>query len=146
MKQIFLIISLSLVLGCSSVQHSLDAVSVGMEKGEVLESLGGPTLTKRRSNEDVWQYTFYDGDKKIVKELRFKGNKLTYKGEPSLPKSGQTAKDIDARNSHYPASGAVASQEKVDPKANKEKLEKALLDAKDNPEENAELPQFKEIQ
>lgn len=145
MKYIITFSMLFLLNSCTTAQHSFDNVNVGMDKSEVIELMGGgPQLTKRRNSEDVWQYHFYDGDQKSIKELHFKNNKVSYKGDPVGPRPGESAKAIDARNSRMlPSFGASASQmENLTPKQKQENLEKYI---KEDEEAQAQKSDFKEL-
>ncbi|OQW50587.1 MAG: hypothetical protein A4S09_01990 [Proteobacteria bacterium SG_bin7] len=145
MKQAFVLVTAFLVASCTTPQHSFENVNIGMDKSEVIELMGGgPQLTKRRNSEDVWQYHFYTGEQKSIKELHFKNNKVSYKGEPVGPRPGESAKAIDARNSRaLPSFGASSSQaENLTPKQKQENLEKYI---KEDEETQAQKSSFKEL-
>lgn len=145
MKTVKFLFLAGLLSACSSTQHSFEnRIQVGMDKAEVLEICGGPQLTKRRNSEDVWQYFFYSGDQKSVRELHFKNNKVSYKGEPVGPKPGDSAKAIDARNSRLlPSYGASpAEAENLTPKQKQENLERYI---KEDEETQSKKSDFKEI-
>lgn len=142
------IISIAIVvaafLGCASQQGAFETnVQLGMDKSEVLELIGGPSSTRRRNGEDVWQYDFYSNDQKSSKELRFKNNKVSYKGDPILPKAGNTAKEVDSRNAKLAPSFEPAPTENdgLTPQQRRERLDQRL---KEDLEE-AKKPNFKEL-
>ncbi len=117
-------------------------VSLGMDKDQVLNEAGTPNLTKRRNGMDIWQFYFYDGEKRTIKEAHFKDGKVIYRGPVVLPKSNETAKAIDERNSRAnatnPASGITTSD--LPPSSNtvnrmKQELESELSDKKSNYQE-----------
>lgn len=63
--------------GCASNQkHNLDALSVGMDKDDVLRLSGSPWITRRINSQDLWIYRFYKGEQQYRKELRFEAGRL----------------------------------------------------------------------
>lgn len=134
-----------LLSSCTTPQHSFDSgLQLGMDKAEVIELMGGPQFTKRRNSEDVWQYHFYNGEQKTVKELHFRNNKVSYKGDPVGPRPGESAKAIDARNSRMlPSFGAPPEQmENLTPKQKQDNLERYI---KEDEEAQAKKSDFKEL-
>jgi outer membrane protein assembly factor BamE (lipoprotein component of BamABCDE complex) len=141
-KAFLAVFLLSTLSACTTPQHSFDNdLKVGMDKAEVIELMGGPQFTKRRNSEDVWQYHFYNGENKMVRELHFKNNKLSYKGDPVGPKPGESAKAIDSRNSRQLPSFS-ASDTTLTPKQKQENLERYI---KEDEEAQAQKPAFKEL-
>ncbi len=129
-KYSLLLWSFLLFTACASHPelHDLETkVSGGMDKDEVLDVMGNPQLTKRRQSQDIWQYYFYEGDNRTIKEVHFKDGKVIYKGDPAAPKSNQTAKAIDERNSR--ANAAQSSESAfVDTEPMKEKTKRMQKD------------------
>lgn len=145
MKLVIAIFTVLTLVSCTTPQHSFDSdLQIGMDKADVIELMGGPQFTKRRNSEDVWQYHFFNGEQKTIKELHFKNNKVSYKGEPTGPRPGESAKAIDTRNSRLlPSFGASPSEmEKLSPKQKQENLEKYI---KDDEEAQAQKSSFKEL-
>lgn len=100
-----------LTISCASTPEigSFDrSIANGMDKDQVLTGFGTPNLTKRRNGMDVWQFYFYNGDNKTIKEVHFKDGKVIYRGSPVLPKSNETAKAVDERNSRANAALSAA--------------------------------------
>ena len=87
----------------------------------MLNQMGTPNLTKRRNGKDIWQFYFYQGEQKTVKEVHFKDGKVVYRGDSALPKSNETAKAADERNarSNSAISASGATIEDSEPTANK---------------------------
>ena len=83
------IFSVLFLSGCATPQHELmGKVTTGMDKGEVLDVLGGPNVSKRRNGRDIWIYVFYENNKKRGRKFVFHKNTLTdisdYDFNPSL--------------------------------------------------------------
>lgn len=75
-----------------------DKVAGGMEKDDVLDMMGSPTATLRRSGKDRWFYVFYEDKIRFEKEVQFFEGKVVYKGEPWLPPADQQAFAVDQKN------------------------------------------------
>ncbi len=81
MLRVFSILTLTtsvlIHVGCASGQkHNLDALSVGMDKDDVLRLSGNPWITRRVNNQDLWIYRFYKNEQQYRKKLHFKQGRL----------------------------------------------------------------------
>jgi hypothetical protein len=75
-----------MTIGCQTYPaHKFNSISLGMEKGEVIEQLGSPKFSNRRQGVDRWIYHFYQYDKKMVKEIHFQEGKVIYLGDETEP-------------------------------------------------------------
>ncbi len=109
----------------------------GMDKDQVLNEVGTPQLTKRRNGMDIWQFSFYQGENKTIKEVHFKDGKVVYRGASILPKSNETAKSIDERNARSNAAQSASGASIVDSESASSKINRM------NQELEAELPNKK---
>ena len=76
MKILLLFLPLFL-LGCATtLKDSLDYVSPGMDKADVLEISGNPWLTRRANSRDMWVYRYYEGDQEYHRQLTFEDGKI----------------------------------------------------------------------
>lgn len=84
--------------GCASNhKHNLDALSVGMDKDDVLRLSGSPWITRRINSQDLWIYRFYKGDQQYRKELRFEAGRLIAIA-PTMPHPNPKDRLIEADN------------------------------------------------
>lgn len=71
-------------------------VQSGMDKHSVLQIMGSPDTTLRRSGQDRWYYNYYEQNTPITKEVRFQEGLAVYSGDPVKP--ALSAADEDKRN------------------------------------------------
>ncbi|MCE3010299.1 MAG: outer membrane protein assembly factor BamE [Proteobacteria bacterium] len=87
----------ALVMGCQmSPSKQFNKVSVGMEKDQVLEIMGSPQQTLRRSGADRWTYVFYNTETQESRQVHFSEGKAIYVGEVYKPEV--SAEDQDTMN------------------------------------------------
>lgn len=93
-----LLLCLLSTIGCQTTRHKeFSKVQDGMDKGQVLETVGNPTRTQRWHGKDRWIYVLYpDKMHADVKEIHFQNGTVIYKGDPIPP--AVSAEDQDRRN------------------------------------------------
>ncbi len=60
-KRVWTISAVLTMVSCTTIQQSLQQVRAGMDKGEVLQTVGNPKFTFREDGQDHWAY-FYEGN------------------------------------------------------------------------------------
>ncbi|MCB0415792.1 MAG: outer membrane protein assembly factor BamE [Bdellovibrionales bacterium] len=66
------LVLLNIIAGCQTPLYKvIDKVEPGMDKSQVLETLGSPKYTKQTQNYDHWKYEFYKDAVKMSKEILF---------------------------------------------------------------------------
>ena len=68
----------------------------GMDKDDVLDTMGDPRRTHRSHGQDRWQYVYYENSQKVTKEVKFEEGNAIYVGE--VPKPAVSAEEQDRRN------------------------------------------------
>lgn len=82
------------LLGCAtSLKKALDEVQLGSDKATVLESLGNPKATLRRSGRDIWTFHYFEEGQLHMRSLIFENGRVVHVGRPELKKEGVTATD-----------------------------------------------------
>lgn len=90
---------LILLSGCqTSMLKSFDQVHAGMDKHQVLETMGSPTATTRLHGKDRWIYRFYDDKIRFEKEVHFLNGTVVHKGDSWEPAAEKTAEAADKRS------------------------------------------------
>jgi hypothetical protein len=71
-------------LGCASTspKRSLDNLSEGVDKHDVLERAGNPKRTFRSNGQDHWIYVYYENSQEVLRQLSFEDGKLVKIGPP----------------------------------------------------------------
>lgn len=141
MKHLISILLLSAFsLGCQTLpQTDFAKVQPGMDKHSVLEIMGSPNSTLRRSGQDRWYYNYYEQNSPVTKEVRFQEGLAVYSGD--LMKPALSAEDEDKRNEES-NQALVADYERSQNER----------DAQNNPPEQTEeqsvkyLPSFEPVQ
>ena len=69
------------LLSCATPVHrAIEEISVGDDKGKVLEEAGNPKHSARRDGQDLWIYRYYKGDREYRRSVRFEESKVSYIG------------------------------------------------------------------
>lgn len=82
----------------SSMLRSFENVKPGMDKHQVLESLGSPSSVTRLHGKDRWIYNFYDEDVQKTKEVHFEDGRAVYVGDAWTPPPEKSAALRDKAN------------------------------------------------
>ncbi len=72
-------------------------VSLGQDKSDVIEAVGGPSWRDRRKGFDRWTYVIYQDGVRLERQIHFLDGVVTYKGEAIQPFI--TAEEQDVINS-----------------------------------------------
>jgi len=70
----------------------------GMEKGEVIETIGVPVRKDRKDQRDWWYYRFYEEGLKFERMVVFDSGKLIYAGRVTVRKGTDNSNQIDQLN------------------------------------------------
>lgn len=83
------------VTACQTAQRkSFDSIKVGMNKSIVVETVGGPTFTRRTRGQDRWIYEFRDTTGlPTSKEVDFEEGIAVYVGPKQTPKVSADEQD-----------------------------------------------------
>lgn len=101
----------------TSMVRSFEKVQNGMDKHQVLETLGDPSTTTRLHGKDRWIYRFYDDGVAQEKEVHFTNGAVSYVGAPWNPPVERQAVTVDAQNAEKEA--AIQAEEKARDEARK---------------------------
>lgn len=93
-----------------SMIRSFEKVHPGMDKHQVLETVGTPTSTTRLHGKDRWLYRFYDDGIRFDKEIHFLDGIVVQSGEYNPP-AEQTAATVDKKNEERET--AIQAEEKA---------------------------------
>ncbi len=102
MHRILYIFLLTLSLASTACQTSaltdFQKIKPGMEKQDVLETMGNPSRTERFHGKDRWTYIFYDSRIRFEKEIQFFEGNAIYVGDIWQPPAELSAVAVDQRN------------------------------------------------
>jgi outer membrane protein assembly factor BamE len=73
-------------------------IKPGMEKNDVLETMGSPRRTQRFHGKDRWTYVFYDKQIRFEKEVQFFEGNAIYIGDTWQPPEDKSAFAADQAN------------------------------------------------
>ena len=90
--------SLFLAACQTSQLRQYEKLHAGMDKHEVLETMGSPMTSNRMHDKDRWIYVFYDNGIRFEKEVHFMSGNVVYVGEPWTPAPEKTAISVDKKN------------------------------------------------
>jgi outer membrane protein assembly factor BamE len=100
MRSILKLAFLAGALGLSACQTNMlkeyQTLHVGMEKDDVLSTMGNPQRTQRFHGKDRWTYVFYTDRIRYEKEVQFFEGNAVYVGDISQPEV--SAAQTDAKN------------------------------------------------
>jgi len=97
MKYLSLLFLLFCISCATAPLKKFPSISVGMDKGEVLEALGSPLHVNQKTKNHIWHYRFFDKDEnEIMKEIKFSNGKVVYAVDVKHP-----AKIYNPRGSSY---------------------------------------------
>ena len=82
MKKLILASGLAFLVGCATnMKQEFEDLKMGMDKTDVLDSMGSPAQSEIHNGVEYWKYVFYHKKKKMTKEVQFRDGLLIYKGE-----------------------------------------------------------------
>lgn len=82
------LVLLFLITSCATTPKDRFAnILPGMDKSAVLEELGSPLRSERKSGQDVWYYNFHSDQTVDEFEVVFSDGAVVYAGEPQQPKA-----------------------------------------------------------
>jgi outer membrane protein assembly factor BamE len=85
--------------GCqTNMKKAFEEIQPGMDKGQVLEIIGGPRAVTRFHGKDRWFISFYHQGTLYEREVHFTDGKATYVGAPYEPPVDQSAAAVDKKN------------------------------------------------
>ncbi|MEY4617330.1 MAG: hypothetical protein RJB66_2290 [Pseudomonadota bacterium] len=75
-----------LLVGCQTAPiEDFNKVSLGYDKSDVLEIVGGPSWKDRRNGMDRWTYIIYQDGVRLERQIQFLDGIVNYTGEPIRP-------------------------------------------------------------
>jgi outer membrane protein assembly factor BamE (lipoprotein component of BamABCDE complex) len=75
-----------ILTGCQTLpEKDFETLKPGMDKHTVLETMGSPNATVRRSGQDRWYYTYYQNEVPVTKEVRFQEGMAVHAGDTIKP-------------------------------------------------------------
>lgn len=70
--------ALLFLAGCvTPLSKEVSKVKPGMMKWDVLDTLGSPTISERRSGRDRWTYVYFDGNKRQGRVIEFENGEVS---------------------------------------------------------------------
>lgn len=88
----------SIFSGCqTSMVRSFERLHPGMDKSQVLETVGNPETTTRLHGQDRWIYKFYEDNIRFDKEVHFLDGILVYSGNSWNPAPEKSAMAVDKK-------------------------------------------------
>jgi outer membrane protein assembly factor BamE len=86
-------------LGCqTNMKHAFEKLKVGMDKDQVLETIGGPRAVTRFHGKDRWFIVYYSEGFRYEKEVHFTNGLATYVGDSYEPPPEKSAAAVDKLN------------------------------------------------
>lgn len=82
----------------STPLKDFSTIKPGMEKHDVLETMGSPRRTQRLHGRDRWTYVFYEKKIRFEKEIQFFEGNATYIGDTWEPAPELSAPTVDQSN------------------------------------------------
>lgn len=96
---VFALMGLILLSGCqTNMVKAFDGLMVGMDKDQVLESIGGPRAVTRFHGKDRWFILYYHDNVRFEKEIHFQDGVAVYIGKPYEAPPEEQAAYIDKMN------------------------------------------------
>lgn len=90
---------LLLFSGCqTNMVKAFDSLKVGMDKDEVLDTIGGPRAVTRFHGKDRWFILYYHDKIRYEKEIHFLEGRAVYIGEPYEAPPEKQAAYVDKLN------------------------------------------------
>lgn len=85
--------------GCqTNMVNAFNKVKTGMDKDDVLETMGSPRTSQRFHGKDRWRYVFYEDNIRYEKEVHFLEGLAVYVGDTWEPPVEQSAVVADQKN------------------------------------------------
>lgn len=78
------VLSLLIASCVRPVHREIEKVRIGMDKGQVLELVGGPKHTQRNKGRDAWIYQYYRDHAPLKKTIYFRAGLVESIGKTSL--------------------------------------------------------------
>ena len=78
--------------------NAFNKVKTGMDKDDVLETMGSPRSSQRFHGKDRWRYVFYEDNIRYEKEVHFLEGLATYVGDTWEPPTETSAVVVDQKN------------------------------------------------
>lgn len=99
MRLLLILLTISTLSACQSKPiRQFEELKPGMEKNQVLETMGTPWTVTRLHGKDRWFYIFYDDGVRLEKEVHFLDGKAVYIGDTWKPAEDKTAEITDKKN------------------------------------------------
>lgn len=93
---VFILVALS---GCqTNMKKAFDEIKPGMDKDQVLETIGGPRAVTRFHGKDRWFIMFYQDDIRYEREIHFSNGIADYVGESYVAPEEKQAAYVDKKN------------------------------------------------
>ncbi len=85
--------------GCqTNMKKAFDEIKPGMDKDQVLETIGGPRAVTRFHGKDRWFVMFYQDDIRYEREIHFSNGIADYVGESYVAPEEKQAANVDKKN------------------------------------------------
>ncbi len=85
--------------GCqTNLKKAFDEIRPGMDKDQVLNTIGGPRAVTRFHGKDRWFIMFYQDDVRYEREIHFSNGIADYVGESYVAPEEKQAAYIDKKN------------------------------------------------
>ncbi len=100
------------LLGCqTSPIKEFNKISLGNDKSDVIELIGGPSWYDRKEGTDRWTYILFQDGIRLEREIRFAEGVVAYIGEPQKPFISAEEKDLinAGKNLYYDKMDSINS-------------------------------------
>jgi outer membrane protein assembly factor BamE len=86
LNKLLMTFAIYFLCGCQTAPiKDFETVSLGHDKSDVLETIGGPSWQDRRKGFDRWTYIIYQDGVRLERQIYFLDGIVTYKGDPIQP-------------------------------------------------------------
>jgi hypothetical protein len=87
LNRVLSFIAVSILFGACQTPpiKDFEHISLGQDKSDVIETVGGPSWSDRRKGIDRWTYIIYQDGVRLERQVHFLDGIVTYKGEPVQP-------------------------------------------------------------
>jgi hypothetical protein len=91
-----------------SFNHDFKHLRLGMDKSDVVETVGTAQREERKDGREWWYYTAYEDREKVERMVVFDNGKVIYAGHLAVPHYVKDARLIDRKNEQ--SNKAIESQ------------------------------------
>ena len=87
-----------ILMGQTNLKKAFDEIKPGMDKDQVLDTIGGPRAVTRFHGKDRWFIVFYQDGVRYEREIHFSNGIADYVGESYVAPEEKQAAYVDKKN------------------------------------------------